>query len=112
MLLTGLGLGYHTILVYFGVHQIGTRVTPADDHTKKVRADYFLVGNMAPAMIVLLDPLVVKWWTGPGVWRCDFLGILPFRQVTFHGKELDRMGYLCTVKGGKSGRSGTLTIGT
>lgn len=64
LLLTGLGLGYHTVLAFFGALKIGTRIAPADDSAKKVKADYFLLGNMASVGVVFLDLLLVRWCSG------------------------------------------------
>lgn len=60
LLYLGLVLGYHTILVFFGALKIGTRIAPQDDQAKKVQSDYFLIGNMASVMIVLVDLLLLK----------------------------------------------------
>ncbi len=63
LLFSGLSMGYHTVLAFFGALKIGTRIAPASDDTvRKVKADYFLLGNMASVGVVFLDLLLVRAW--------------------------------------------------
>lgn len=61
VLFAGLSMGIQTIVVLVGAIKIGTRIAPQDEDARKVKADYFVVGNLFSVLVVLLDLLLVKW---------------------------------------------------
>ena len=59
VLFLGLLLNFAVILAAFGAFKLGTRLK--DDTTDPVSNDYFLVGNMASLLIVLIDVVIFRW---------------------------------------------------
>ena len=51
VLFTGLTLGLSQVIIAFGTLKIGTRIQPDDRKSKKIKADYFLVGNLLSLML-------------------------------------------------------------
>jgi len=62
VLFVGLSLGIQTIVVLVGAIKIGTRIAPQDEDTRKVKADYFVIGNLVSVLVVLLVLLLVQWF--------------------------------------------------
>jgi len=52
VLFIGLSMGYTSILVLFGALKIGTRISGSKDDN--ISNDYFLVGNLASVLLVLI----------------------------------------------------------
>ncbi|MFZ1694422.1 MAG: hypothetical protein WAT74_14595 [Flavobacteriales bacterium] len=61
VLFVGLSMGIQTIVVLVGAIKIGTRIAPQEEDMRKVKADYFVIGNLVSVLVVLLDLLLVKW---------------------------------------------------
>lgn len=61
VLFVGLSMGIQTIVVLVGAIKIGTRIAPQEEEVRKVKADYFVIGNLVSVLVVLLDLLLVKW---------------------------------------------------
>jgi hypothetical protein len=61
VLFIGLSLGIQTIVVLVGAIKIGTRIAPQEEGARKVKADYFVIGNLVSVLVVLVDLLLVKW---------------------------------------------------
>jgi hypothetical protein len=53
MLLLGFVAAIPTVIVFFGAIKLGTRFKEAND--TKISNDYFLIGNVASAIVVLLE---------------------------------------------------------
>jgi hypothetical protein len=58
MLLLGFVASIPTIIVFFGAIKLGTRLKESSD--SRISNDYFLIGNIASAIVVLLEFLLFQ----------------------------------------------------
>jgi hypothetical protein len=58
MLLLGFVAAIPTIVVFFGAIKLGTRLKESSD--SRISNDYFLIGNIASAIVVLLEYLLFQ----------------------------------------------------
>jgi hypothetical protein len=61
MLLLGFIAGIPTIIVFFGAIKIGTRLKESNDSS--ISNDYFLIGNIVSAIVVLFEYLCYQFLT-------------------------------------------------